>query len=95
MRIKGIIKSLEDAKKFVIGVSIALLRNHTEWIKAEAEHMPDDNEKVIVYGCLCETNIKLEQMVAKRVCGAWFSYPGGYEIYGKVTHWHPLPKPPI
>lgn len=88
MNIQKAIKNLLSNTKKVI----AWLLN-CGWINVE-DDIPEDGEKVIIYGCQCNTNIKWEQMVAQRVCGAWFSYPGGYELCGKVTHWRHLNKPP-
>lgn len=75
----------------------------SEWISVD-ERLPDENERVICYGT-SEYGDQSNKFVApgyRWVCrdeNRWSTLEwdgvGGNEWFGTVTHWMPLPEPPI
>lgn len=70
-----------------------------QWISV-ADRLPDERERVLAFGRIRSTNLgpgKLGISVAWRIADRYFT-DGASNVFGEmlcVTHWMPLPAPPL
>lgn len=68
-----------------------------EWISVK-EGLPKENEQVIVAQRTSNgltTNTAKYDLLGKRFLTVWTGFHGEIHYYPDITHWQPLPQPPI
>lgn len=74
-----------DEFAFMVENPVLVEYPQNEWIKC-SEQLPEPNTRVLIYSLDKEVGVALYQELIG------FGY---IPLYGEVTHWQPLPQPPI